>query len=44
MIRLYFAPHYKTTDYIPMITDQKKHANNIQNMKHAFKMLDPPNQ
>lgn len=28
MIRLYFAPHYKTTDYITMITDQKKHANN----------------
>lgn len=28
MIRLYFAPHYETTDYIPMITDQKKHAKN----------------
>lgn len=30
MIRLYFAPHYKTTDYISMITYQKKHANNIE--------------
>lgn len=41
MIRLYFAPHYKTTDYIAMITDQKN-TPTTENMKHAFKMLDPP--
>lgn len=28
MMRLYFAPHYKTTIYIAIITDQKKYANN----------------